>query len=88
MIRQRADNLAALVPVRGPGVEPDIGKAILENYAVEAISRYTARRFLQRQTGIDAGEDAQLQVLFGFGAQVRSGVANERKADGGDGECP
>src|ERR1035437_4423731 len=84
MLRQSARDLAGLVPVRRPGVKADIGKAILEEHAVETVGCYTPRGFLQRQAGINAGEDTQLQVLLRLGAQVRSSVADEGKADGGD----
>src|ERR1019366_9576036 len=84
MIPQRADDLASLVPVRRPGVKVDISKPRFEHHAVEPVGRYPPRCFLQRQAGIDTGEDAQLQVLLGFGSQVWSSVADERKADGGD----
>ena len=83
MLGQRAGDLAGLVPVRCPGIEVNIGKAGFEHDGVEAIVRHAPRRFLQRQLGIDASEDAQLQVLLGSGAQVRSGVAEEGQADRG-----
>ena len=84
MTRQRADNLAGLVPVRHPGVEVHISEAGLEHHGVEPVGRDSPRPFLQRQVGIDASEDAQLQVLLGLGAQVRRGVADEGEANGGD----
>ncbi len=80
MLRQRAGDEAGLVPIRRPGIEPHIGEGILQDHAVEAVRRDAPGRFLQREAGIDAGENAELEVFPGAGAQVRRRAGYQGKA--------